>query len=156
MLGAGHSHTEPGRYQASIDRGLDWLAAASSSRAATCSSAAAATPGCTATRSPRWPSARPTACPGTRSSASRPQRAIDFIVLSQNQLDGGWRYQPGTPGDTSVFGWQMLCLRSASLAGLDRSPTAVVKGAEAYLDAAAADPDGSTYSYIDPAATPAR
>ena len=34
------------------------------------------------------------------------QKAIDFIVAAQHK-QGGWRYSPRTPGDTSVVGWQL-------------------------------------------------
>ena len=74
------------------------------------------------------------------------QRAIDFIAASQNSNDGGWRYQPGQGGDTSVFGWQMFALRSAKISGLKVAPS-VIKGCRAYLDAAAADRSKVTYSY---------
>ena len=49
-------------------------------------------------------------------------------------------------GDTSVFGWQMLALRSASLSGIP-IPDRIVEGCRTYLDAAAADPIRATYSY---------
>jgi hypothetical protein len=75
------------------------------------------------------------------------QRAIDFIGSAQSPTDGGWRYVPGAPGDTSVFGWQMFALRSARLAGL-RVPKNVLKGCRSYLDEAAADPRKVTYSYM--------
>lgn len=47
------------------------------------------------------------------------QRAVDFMVASQDQRLGGWRYTPGTGSDTSVTGWFMMALKSAQLAGLD-------------------------------------
>lgn len=145
MLGAGHSHNQPGRYQASIDRGLIWLLGVQqpsgdlfvggAGNARMYSHAIATMALCEAYGLSKDPKLREPA-----------QRAINFIVLSQNQQDGGWRYQPGMAGDTSVFGWQMLCLRSASLSGL-KVPTEVVKGCKTYLDGAAADRDGSTYAY---------
>src|SRR5690606_6824018 len=46
------------------------------------------------------------------------QRAIDFIVNSQHQERGGWRYQPQVSSDTSVSGWMMMALKSGELAGL--------------------------------------
>src|SRR5690606_21041897 len=46
------------------------------------------------------------------------QRAIDFIAAAQHKK-GGWRYDPGQEGDTSVVGWQLMALRSAELAGLE-------------------------------------
>ena len=47
------------------------------------------------------------------------QRAIDFIVESQNKKTGGWRYRPGEPGDTSVVGWQVMALKSGQMADLN-------------------------------------
>ena len=44
--------------------------------------------------------------------------AVAFIQRAQNQATGGWRYHPGESGDTSVFGWQIMALKSAVLAGL--------------------------------------
>jgi tetratricopeptide (TPR) repeat protein len=45
--------------------------------------------------------------------------ALHFIETCQDQQTGGWWYthrQPG--GDTSVFGWQFMALRSGMMAGL--------------------------------------
>ncbi len=47
------------------------------------------------------------------------QRAIDFIVVSRNRTVGGWRYDPGQVGDTSVLGWQVLAMKSARRSGFD-------------------------------------
>jgi hypothetical protein len=145
MLGAGHSHTEPGRYQASIERGLAWL------RGAQQPSGELFVGGADNARMYRHAIAAMALCEAYGVSKDLElrgpaERSIRFIILSQNQLDGGWRYQPGDPGDTSVFGWQMLALRSASLAGI-KVPDAVVDGCRRYLDAAAADPAGATYAY---------
>ena len=62
-------------------------------------------------------------------------------------MTGGWRYQPGQPGDTSVFGWQMFALRSARLSGL-RVPKNVLRGCKTYLDSAATDRKRTMYSYM--------
>ncbi|MEQ1825156.1 MAG: prenyltransferase/squalene oxidase repeat-containing protein [Pirellula sp.] len=47
------------------------------------------------------------------------QRAVDFLVQSQDPQAGGWRYQPKIGSDTSVTGWGMMALKSAELAGLN-------------------------------------
>ncbi len=47
------------------------------------------------------------------------RQAVGWTVNAQNRIDGGWRYQPGDAGDMSQFGWQVLGLRSAMLAGVD-------------------------------------
>ena len=75
------------------------------------------------------------------------QMAINFIIESQDSLGGGWRYTPGMPGDTSVFGWQMFALRSAQLGGL-KIPNATMKGCRTFLDNVALDNKKVTYSYL--------
>ena len=46
------------------------------------------------------------------------ERAISYTVRSQHPVTGGWRYQPGDRGDMSQFGWQVMALKSADLAGI--------------------------------------
>jgi hypothetical protein len=46
------------------------------------------------------------------------QRAILWLASAQHPESGGWRYGPGQFGDTSVYGWAVLALRSARSAGL--------------------------------------
>jgi hypothetical protein len=47
------------------------------------------------------------------------QRAIDYIVASQHEELGGWRYAPQVSSDTSVSGWMMMAMKSGELAGLN-------------------------------------
>ena len=47
-----------------------------------------------------------------------PVRQAVRFSLSAQHADGGWRYTPGDPGDTSQLGWQLMALKSAELAGL--------------------------------------
>lgn len=44
-------------------------------------------------------------------------RAVHYSLRSQH-VEGGWRYQPGDRGDMSQFGWQVMALKSAELAGI--------------------------------------
>jgi hypothetical protein len=74
------------------------------------------------------------------------QAAVNYIVKAQNENDGGWRYNPGDPGDTSVLGWQVMALKSAQMAGFS-VPYKTFKGAKKWLDAAASGPNASRYSY---------
>jgi hypothetical protein len=74
------------------------------------------------------------------------QKALDFIVAAQHPA-GGWRYEPGQEGDTSVMGWQLMALRSGQMAGL-ASPRRAFDKADRYLDAAQADSYGGLYSYL--------
>lgn len=73
------------------------------------------------------------------------QRAVDFIVASQDPLRGGWRYRPGTGSDTSVSGWFMMALQSAKLAGL-MVPQGTFDRLEMYLQASQS-PDGDNHLY---------
>ncbi|HLQ44538.1 MAG TPA: hypothetical protein VK137_07415 [Planctomycetaceae bacterium] len=43
--------------------------------------------------------------------------AVGYIVDQQNP-DGGWRYVKGQSSDMSIFGWQLMALKSAEIAGL--------------------------------------
>jgi hypothetical protein len=47
------------------------------------------------------------------------QKAIQFIIDSQHENRGGWRYSPNYGSDTSVTGWLMMALMSGRLANLD-------------------------------------
>ncbi len=73
------------------------------------------------------------------------QKGVDYIVKAQHP-EGGWRYSPGEPGDTSVVGWQLMALRSAKMALLD-VPEDVFGRAGQYLDRAQGEPLGGTYAY---------
>ncbi|MFM2093798.1 MAG: hypothetical protein RIS70_922 [Planctomycetota bacterium] len=72
------------------------------------------------------------------------QKAIDFIVRAQSK-DGGWRYQPRQPGDTSVVGWQLMALQSARMSGL-QVPDETMELASHYLDRASSQ-GGALYAY---------
>lgn len=58
-------------------------------------------------------------------------RAVEYIVDLQN-ADGGWRYFKGQQGDMSMFGWQLMALKSAKTAGLT-VPQASMKRAIDFL-----------------------
>lgn len=53
------------------------------------------------------------------------QAGINFIQSGQNQ-QGSWRYTHGSDdSDTSVFGWQVMALKSGQMAGLHVKPEAI-------------------------------
>ena len=146
FLGAGHIHTQPSRYQAQVQRGLDWLVSHQQKtgelflggqiHSQFYSHAIASMALCEAYGISKDARLQEPA-----------QLAINFIAQSQNKYDGGWRYSPGMEGDTSVFGWQMFALRSARLSGLN-VPKNVLKGCVHYLDEAGSDKNRTTYGYL--------
>ncbi len=79
------------------------------------------------------------------------QHAVDFICNAQHEA-GGWRYAPGQPGDTTVFGWQLMALKSAKLAGLNVPSENLVR-ARAYLDSVQSE-GGAAYGYMEPGKMP--
>jgi hypothetical protein len=44
--------------------------------------------------------------------------AVQYTLRALRPGAGGWRYQPGEPGDMSQFGWQAMALKSAQLGGI--------------------------------------
>ena len=79
------------------------------------------------------------------------QSAIDFICNAQHPA-GGWRYYPGQPGDTTVFSWQIMALKSGRMARLT-VPSPVLERASAYLDSVQSQ-DGALYGYQSREHTP--
>ena len=71
--------------------------------------------------------------------------AVDFILNAQNEADGGWRYNPKDPGDTSVVGWQLMALKSAHMASLNVGGS-VFSGTSKWLDSVAVN-NGTEYAY---------
>jgi len=146
MLGAGHTHAAEGRYQLAIARGLRWLVkhqhpsgevfTVGGDHTALYSHAIATMALCESYGMTRDPLLREPA-----------RKALGYIAASQDKFGGGWRYYPGQPGDTSVFGWQLFALRSGKMAGIG-IPRSTMARARQYLDSAAADPSGVYYTYM--------
>lgn len=74
------------------------------------------------------------------------ERAVKYTIRTQHLTDGGWRYQPGDPGDTSQLGWQLMALRSAEMAGI-RLPGKTRAGMIRFLNSVAAGRRGGLASY---------
>ena len=77
------------------------------------------------------------------------QKALDYIVESQDSNRGGWRYftQPNKrQSDTSVTGWMMMALQSGRLAGLD-VPESTFEGIDSWLKVSADPADPSQFRY---------
>jgi hypothetical protein len=73
------------------------------------------------------------------------QAGVNFLTYAQNPQTGGWHYAPKGKGDTSVVGWQMMALKSASMAGL-AVDLSVVRKANFFLDQMAWE-EGASYHY---------
>ncbi|MCP4510985.1 MAG: hypothetical protein GY826_31825, partial [Fuerstiella sp.] len=48
---------------------------------------------------------------------------MTYTISQQDPKSGGWRYRFGQEGDVSMFGWQMMSLKSAAIAGVSIDPT---------------------------------
>ena len=140
FLGAGHTH-QSGRYQGEVGFGLVFLKSrieetrfgGSLSDDSMYGHGLATLALCEAYAMTRDPTLREPC-----------EQAIQFIVSAQHPK-GGWRYRPGTPGDTSVTGWQLMALKSAQLSGIYVPPETMEK-AEQFLESVS-DSDGAYYAY---------
>ncbi len=74
------------------------------------------------------------------------RRAIGYTLSAQHGGTGGWRYQPGEPGDTSQLGWQFMALKSAELAGIP-IPADTRAGMIRYLSSVSSGKHGGLGSY---------
>ena len=81
------------------------------------------------------------------------QAAIDYIIMAQDPVGGGWGYSPRTPGDTSIVCWQVMALKSGIMSGLRVDP-GFVPGLSNFLDSVQSD-DGAGYGYRAPGDTAA-
>jgi prenyltransferase beta subunit len=148
FLGAGYTH-EIGPYTTQVDRGLQWLVKQQKSDGNLCGNATHfARMYCHAMATYAMAEAY-----GMQSDATtdvrlrRPlERAIRFIINNQHSESGGWRYRRGQAGDTSMFGWQLMALKSAEIAGL-KIPTLVKQRMYTFLKKGSRGADGGLAAY---------
>ena len=141
FLGAGYTHKE-GEYQNVVARGLDYLKSrgmrisyGNDLRDGSMYGHALATIAlCEAYSMTRDADLREPA-----------QGALDYIGYTQDINTGGWRYNPGEPGDTTVTGWMLMALKSGQMARLN-VPSPVIFSAERFLNSVQ-NADGSQYGY---------
>lgn len=149
FLGAGQTHKE-GEYKRTVERGLYFLSAnmVLGPNGADCTQAHAGgdmySQGLAAI----------TLCEAFAMTQDKhlyapAQAAVNFIVYAQDPARGGWWYQPRAGGDTSVVGWQLMALKSGSMAGLF-VPASSYRGANGFLDLMQGD-DGASYGYMESA-----
>jgi hypothetical protein len=73
------------------------------------------------------------------------QGALDYIGYAQDSNTGGWRYNPGESGDTTVTGWMLMALKSGQMARLSVQSPAIF-AAQRFLNSVQ-NQDGSQYGY---------
>jgi hypothetical protein len=73
------------------------------------------------------------------------QKALRYTIAAQHS-GGGWRYQPYDAGDISQFGWQLMALKSAELAGIPIPAETRVRMSR-FLRAASSGPAKGLASY---------
>ncbi len=77
------------------------------------------------------------------------QAAVNFIQSAQGRETGSWVYAPNPAaknGDTSVFGWQLMALKSAQMAGLQVNPQSLL-GAKKWLNTVSKGKSGGLFCY---------
>lgn len=78
------------------------------------------------------------------------QLALNYLIEAQDTRGGGWRYEPGQRGDTSVVGWCVMALKSGRMGNLI-VPQSTFVGANSFLDYVSTN-QGAYYGYTSPAA----
>ena len=143
LLGAGHTHLE-GEHRVAIQHGLEYLL--SSQRA----------DGSLAGNAKLFSSmychgmatlalAEALAITGDVRLRAGVEKAVAYTVAAQH-IGGGWRYQPGDVGDTSQFGWQIMALKSAELAGV-KTPEITKQRSLRFLETVSSGRHGGLASY---------
>lgn len=141
FLGAGHTHIKAGPYHDNVDRGLHWLSSRQKADGDLRGEETMYSHGiATIALSEAY------AMTGDRRLFEPVQRAAGFIQGARNTNVGGWRYDPGQSGDTSVLGWQVMALKSASNAGVD-VPGETFDAARAWLDRVSERSRPGLYAY---------
>jgi hypothetical protein len=116
FLGAGHTHLE-GEYRTNVQRGLEYLLRTQRGDGDLSGDAEFfARMYCHGMASLALSEAL--ALTGDRRLQPYVERGVAFSLACQHRTNGGWRYQQGDLGDMSQFGWQVMALKSAELAGV--------------------------------------
>jgi hypothetical protein len=116
MLGAGHTHLE-GPYRENVQRALEYLVREQKTDGSLAGDAKLfAMMYCHGMAGLAISEAY--AMTGDHRLEPYVKKAADFSIKAQHNTTGGWRYLPGDPGDMSQFGWQVMTLKSAELAGV--------------------------------------
>jgi len=125
FLGAGHTQETDGPYRDNVARAIDWLLTQQVSNGDIRGEETMYTQGIAAI-------ALSEALAMTEDDRLREpvELALRYIYAARNRREGGWRYDPGQPGDTSVLGWMMMAMKSASISGVSVPRDAFDAGAD--------------------------
>jgi hypothetical protein len=130
MLGAGHTHLE-GPYRENVQRALEYLVREQKDDGSLAGDAKLfATMYCHGMAALAIGEAY--AMTGDHRLEPFVRKAAEFSIRAQHGTTGGWRYLPGDPGDMSQFGWQVMALKSAELAGV-KTPEKTQQGMLRFL-----------------------
>lgn len=148
FLGAGQSH-KAGRYQKTVQAGLDWLVKNVSTQAADKGKFQGTFNGGIYGQG----IATLALCEAyglTQDKAILPaaQAAIDYIQNAQ-AVNGSWGYAFKGPGDTSIVGWQIQALHAASLTQDISVKKSVIDKAVGFLNSNATGKNKAIYGYND-------
>jgi hypothetical protein len=144
FLAAGQTHKIPGQYQATIERGLQYLVRIQKQNGALAPASSH--------EMYEHGLATIALCEAYGMSLDKrleypAQAAIEYLQSAQNP-QGGWRYKPrSTDTDTSVVGWQVMALKSGQMAGLNVKPQ-VLELAKADLKRASSGYKGGKFGYM--------
>lgn len=73
-------------------------------------------------------------------------KAVTYTISQQDPGSGGWRYLPGQEGDVSMFGWQMMSLKSAAIAGVQIN-SRVLERMDEFLNSVRQGQHGGLFGY---------
>jgi len=142
FLGAGHTHARDGEYRNNVERALQWLLRQQKPDGDLRGSETLYTQGiATIAISEAF------AMTDDSRLGEAVARSVRFIYRARNRNDGGWRYDPGQAGDTSVLGWQVMALKSASMTGI-AVPRESFETARRWLNRVSSPTQPGLYAYM--------
>jgi len=90
-----------------------------------------------------------------RNMLLRPAQAATNFIVAKQAPDGSWGYSPGSPGDTSIVGWQVQALKAGILSKDIVVPDACINNAIKFLDKVSSGSYKDVYGYTGPNGAPA-
>lgn len=130
-LGAGHTHTNGGKYANTVERGIDFLLA--SQKANGDLRGPNQTVGMYCHAMATLALCEAFALTGDERLRKPVERGVDWLLRARSADGQAWRYLPGMKdGDTSILGWVVMVLKSAKEVGIE-VPSTVREGALQWL-----------------------